>query len=129
MTKSYFDPKIISTSGAPFGGTYFGFFSRLRFKAGPGPRRLVEFINISRKISYRRLKGYSFLTNLAHFPVVPFVLTCLRLEFLVELSLHDQPKKTNDLFSIRSDFWKIDPTCSRAFNRKAISDELETAIS
>ncbi len=44
MWKGYFGPKIISTSGAPFGGTYFVRFSRFKFKAGAIGVRFVTFI-------------------------------------------------------------------------------------
>lgn len=44
MFFSYFGPKIRSASGAPFGGTYFIFFSRFKFKAGPGGVRFVTFM-------------------------------------------------------------------------------------
>jgi hypothetical protein len=40
----YFDPKIRSASGAPFGGIYFNFFSRFKFVIGAGGVRFVTFI-------------------------------------------------------------------------------------
>jgi hypothetical protein len=59
--KTYFDPKIRSASGAPFGGIYFGFFSRFIFQAGTVAGRLVTFV-INSTIEQKAEGFYSYIS-------------------------------------------------------------------